>query len=95
MLAALLALRTRSPGAHDPGQVLHAVSRHTYGDFWFIAGVVVCFAVADGDVLSYGVAILILSAADSVAALVGVVSGRHAFRIPGGSKTLKARPPSS
>lgn len=72
-----------------PGQVLHAVERHSYGEFFFIIGVCLIFLLADGDKVLFSVPIIILAIADSSAALVGVVYGKHLVEIHRGWKTAE------
>ena len=72
-----------------PGQVLQAVSRKSFGEFWFVLGVGLAFAIAGRDPVVYSVGILTLAVADATAALVGVVYGRHRFDVVGGTKSAE------
>ena len=63
------------------GQVLHAVQRRSGGEFWFLSGVVLVFLLADGDKLLFVIPVLILTVADTAAALVGVAYGRHRYKV--------------
>ncbi len=87
--AALLVLRLVPALRAGPGQVLHAVGRKSYGEFWFLVGIVAIFLIARDDVVIYSIGVLILAVADSAAALVGVVYGLHHYKVPGGTKSAE------
>lgn len=53
------------------GGVLRSVGRASYGDFAFLAGISAVYVLSDGAPLLYCTPVLILSVADSAAALVG------------------------
>ena len=72
-----------------PGQVLHAVSRTSRGEFWFVAGIAVLFMLAGAHKVLYVVPVMILAVADTSAALVGVVYGRHRFTSAHGWKSAE------
>ena len=56
---------------------LHAVSRESTGEFWFAAAIALLLLAADTRPLLYIVPVLILTFADSAAALAGQRFGRH------------------
>ncbi len=87
--AGLLALRAVPALKAGPGRVLHAVGRRSYGEFWFLLGIVVIFLIAGDNVVVYSIGILILAVADSAAALVGVLYGLHPFAVQDGEKTAE------
>ena len=71
------------------GQILQAVPRETAGEFWFLLGVTVIYAIAGNDIVVYSIGILILAVADTAAALVGIFYGQHSFDVPGGIKSAE------
>lgn len=69
------------------GAVTGGVFRRTLGEVCFPLGAGVIFLLADGDWLLYTIPILILTFADSAAALVGVFYGMHHYTTSEGLKT--------
>ncbi len=88
-LLALMMLRVVPVLRTGPGQVLLGVPRSSSGEFWFVVGVVLVFAIARDSVVIYSIGILILAVADTAAALVGVGYGQHPFAVPGGTKSTE------
>lgn len=72
-----------------PGQVLAAVQRNTLGEFCFVLSLSALFLWARDRVVLYGVPLLVLTVADTFAALVGSAYGRHFYAIKGGGKSLE------
>lgn len=72
-----------------PGQVLAAVQRNTVGEFCFVLSLLALFTWAHDRVLLYGVPLLVLTLADTFAALVGSGYGKHFYAIKGGGKSLE------
>lgn len=75
--------------ATEMGSVLHGVRRASWGDLYFPITVGLLFVLARGDRLLYLVPLLVLTFADSVAALIGTRYGTIRFRSPGGPKSLQ------
>jgi len=69
--------------------VLDGVARQSAGDVSFLAAVAILFALAGGDGLLFGVPLLVLTFADSAAALVGVRFGRIHYAVPSGGKSVE------
>jgi phytol kinase len=69
------------------GAALRSPSRHSLGEVWFVFGVCFAFLLSAGDPVAYCIAILVLTLADTAAALVGQRFG-NPRRVPGGSKSL-------
>jgi phytol kinase len=87
--AGLLAIRTVPALRARFGVALHGVSRASVGEFAFVAGVAVAFAVAHGDLAVYAAAILTLTFGDAVAALIGERFGRHRYAIGRARKSVE------
>lgn len=86
--AALWAIR-QVPGLNAQfGCALHDVSRDSYGEFAFIAGVSSAFVLAHGNALQYVIPVAVLTFADAIAALIGTRFGTLRFGIFGG-KTME------
>jgi phytol kinase len=88
-VAVFAALRLVPRLAAGPGQVLAAVKRNTLGEFWFVASFCLLFWLAGSDRLLYVVPLLVLTVADTAAALVGEEYGRLQFVTGGGDKSLE------
>ena len=71
------------------GQVLFAVRRESIGELCFIASMVLLFWLSRGDKLLYTVPLLMLSLADTAAALVGEEYGKLQIRAGGGPKSIE------
>jgi phytol kinase len=69
------------------GGVVGGVDRGSGGDFYFPVSAAVLFALTRGDLILFGVPILILTFADAIAALIGVFYGR--LRMTGADKTVE------
>lgn len=85
----LLAIRVVPALRARFGVALHGVSRVSVGEFAFVAGVAVAFAVAHGDVAAYTAAILALTFGDAAAALVGRRFGRHRYTVGRARKSVE------
>lgn len=70
-------------------QVLHGVGRKSRGDVYFPASVAILFVLARGNRLLYAIPILVLTLADSVAALLGEQYGKHGYAGIDGSKSME------
>ena len=71
------------------GGVVDRVDRKSHGDLYFVSATGLLFLIAGGDPLLFSVPMLILTFADSAAALVGQRYGLHRFRACGGTKTVE------
>ena len=71
------------------GSVLGGVERRSLGDLYFPVAIGFVFAMAEGDPVLYTVPILVLTLADTAAALVGICYGCLRFRTPGGLKSVE------
>lgn len=88
-VAVFASLRLVPALSAGPGQVLSAVKRNTLGEFWFVTSFCLLFWLADGDRLLYTVPLLVLTVADTAAALVGEEYGTLPFVTPEGEKSLE------
>jgi len=71
------------------GGAIYTICRKSYGELCFPVAIATLYSLADGQLLLYMIPLLILTFADSLAALVGVYYGRHRYQSPDGSKTLE------
>jgi phytol kinase len=88
-VAVFAALRLVPALAAGPGQVLSAVKRNTLGEFWFVASFCLLFWLAAGNRLLYAVPLLVLTVADTAAALVGEEYGKLQYATHEGEKSLE------
>jgi phytol kinase len=70
-------------------QVLHGVGRKSRGDVYFPASVALLFVLARGNRFLYAIPILVLTLADSVAALLGEQYGKHGYAGISGTKSME------
>jgi phytol kinase len=87
--ALLFAVRAIPALRNSAGQTLYGISRRSYGEFAFIAGVLCAFVLAHGDLLAYVIPVAVLTFADAFAAIIGSRFGALRFKNPGGSKTFE------
>ncbi len=71
------------------GGALNGIGRASYGDLWFLLAIGLVFVLSDGRTLLYVVPILVLTLADTAAALVGVAFGRLRYSMVDGAKSLE------
>jgi phytol kinase len=88
-LLGLLAIKGIPALRHRVGGVLDRVDRKSHGDLYFVSATGLLFLIARGDPLLFSVPMLILTFADSAAALVGQRCGRHRFQACCGTKTVE------
>jgi phytol kinase len=94
-VALLVCLRLVPALRNGVGQVLHGVRRFTLGEICFVVAVTVLWLLHVLDPLAdpgrrrllYVVPVLLLTFADSAAALVGVYLARCHYALPGGSRS--------
>lgn len=84
-----IALRTVPALRAGPGQILGGVKRKSVGEFSFLGSFCLLFWLAKGDMLLYGVPLLVLAVADTFAALVGAEYGKTHFRAWKGRKSVE------
>ena len=82
-------LKSRQALRQQWGDVLHGVSRNSFGEMYFPAAVALLFVLADGNALLFCIPILILTLADALAALIGVRYGQVQYKTSEGSKSLE------
>jgi phytol kinase len=85
----LLGIQYYSPLQASMSGVLHGVKRQSRGDIYFPISVAILFTLAHGSKLLYVVPILVLTFADTVAALLGEQYGKHGYHGLGGIKSME------
>lgn len=88
-LLGLLALKRIPALRRGPGRIVSGVDRDSQGDLYFVAATGLLFLFSGGDPVLFSVPMVILTFADSSAALVGQRYGRHRFQSAGGTKSLE------
>ena len=88
-IISLVILKQRNSLRAQWGDVLHGVSRNSFGELYFPASVAILFVLSDGNALLYCIPILILTLADAFAALVGVRYGQMQYKTSEGNKSLE------
>ena len=85
-----LLLRKLYPVAWDPLRpLLDQVGRTSHGEIYFALSVGIMFVCAQGNVVLFYIPFLLLTFADSAAALVGTHHGRHRYSATRGAKSLE------
>jgi phytol kinase len=69
--------------------VLHDVSRQSWGELYFPVSVALLAHLAHGDKLLYAVPLVVLTLADTVAALTGAEYGKHGYAATGATKSIE------
>jgi phytol kinase len=87
--ALLLGIRSSQILGKRVGGVLHSVDRDTHGDVYFPLSVAILYGVSHGDKILFSVPLLLLTLADTVAALAGVQYGKHEFAATGAHKSME------
>lgn len=85
----LLALRYLPPLRSQMAGVLDGVSRDSYGELYFPLSVAALYLLSHGNKILFVVPILVLTFADTIAALTGQQYGKHQYAAAGGSKSLE------
>lgn len=85
----LLAVRLWPRARGGMGVVLHGVARSSLGELYLPLSIAILWVLARGDRLLYVVPLLIVTFADSVAALVGVEYGKHRYDAVDGRKSTE------
>lgn len=87
--AGLLGLRA-IPVLHERfGGALHGIARPSFGEFAFVGGVALAFALAHDRYPEYAAAILTLTFGDTAAAFAGRRFGRHRYAVGRARKSLE------
>ena len=89
IITGLVVLRAGFKGTEQFSNVLFGVQRQSCGDILFVLSICMVFTFSGGDFILYLIPILILSVADSAAAIAGIYFGRHVYTISGSTKTLE------
>jgi phytol kinase len=71
------------------GGVLDGVTRETSGEYYFALGIAAIFLLARGRNLLFVIPVLLLTLADSSAALIGLRYGRHWYPVGNGEKSVE------
>ncbi|HET7527888.1 MAG TPA: hypothetical protein VFK10_18245 [Burkholderiaceae bacterium] len=87
--AALVALRVVPKLRNGFGQVLFGVERQTIGELCYLASICLLFGLAGNDKLLYSVPLLILTFADTFAALIGEQYGKLQLNMSGDRKSYE------
>ncbi|MEA2720748.1 MAG: phytol kinase [Candidatus Eremiobacteraeota bacterium] len=87
--AGLLALRAVPVLRERFGGALHGIARRSIGEFAFVGGVALAFALAHDHTAAYAAAILTLAFGDAAAALVGRRFGRHPYAVGRARKSFE------
>ena len=86
---AFLAFRNRFPLFGRLADAMHGLKRVSVGEYCFVAATCIVFALAEDDPVLYCIPMLLLTLADSAAALVGTAWGRNPYFVMGEYKTLE------
>ena len=85
----LASIRFVPPVRNRFSGVLDSVNRISWGEFYFPVSVAILFWLARGDKLLYIIPILVLTLADTVAALLGTHYGKFGYGGIGGTKSVE------
>ena len=88
-VAAFLGVRSGLPLLRRLAESLASIHRVSIGEFCFIGATCVVFVIAADDPVLYCIPMLVLTLADSAAALVGIAYGRHRYATWDDYKTLE------
>lgn len=87
--AVLLAVRFVPVLRRTLGRLLHSVDRVSYGEICHPFAIAILFALSGGNAITYGIPLLILTLADPIAALTGMVRGRTFYQTASGTKSIE------
>jgi phytol kinase len=87
--AAFLAFRARFVVFRRLAHAMQGIKRVSVGEYCFVAATCIVFALSSDDPVLYCIPMLLLTLADSAAALVGTTWGRHRYLTFGDYKTLE------
>ena len=86
---AFLAFRTRFPLFRRLAGAMRRIRRVSVGEYCFVIATCLVFVLADNDPILYCIPMLLLTLADSAAALVGTTWGKHRYLTMGEYKTVE------
>ena len=86
---AFLGFRSRFTLFRRLALAMQRIKRVSVGEYCFVAGTCIVFVLAQDDPVLYCIPMLLLTLADSAAALVGTAWGRHRYLTMGDYKTLE------
>lgn len=87
--AGFMALHAHLPLMRRLAFALERIKRVSVGEFCFVAATAIVFTLSIDDPVLYCIPMLLLTLADSAAALVGTAYGQHRYRSWRGFKTLE------
>lgn len=87
--AVLLTIRLVPALRRTLGRLLHGVDRVSYGEICHPFAIALLFALSGGNAITYGIPLLILTLADPIAALTGMVRGRTFYQTASGTKSIE------
>ena len=85
----ILALRFIPAVRSAFGNVLHGISRPSYGEILFAPAVAAVFHLSGGNVILHLIPVLILTLADAAGAMAGTRWGKHIYTSGGGLKSIE------
>lgn len=85
----LLAIRYLPPIRNRLSGVLDDVDRDSWGEIYFPISVALLYQLAHGGKLLYAVPLVVLTLADTVAALTGAEYGKHGYTTTGATKSME------
>jgi phytol kinase len=85
----LLAMRYMPLMSKHLSGVLDDVKRQSWGELYFPLSVALLYQLSHGDKLLYAVPLVVLTVADTVAALTGAEYGRHGYTATGATKSIE------
>jgi|SRR5579863_2799058 len=88
-IALLLAMRYVPMIRGRLSGVLDDVARESWGEIYFPLSVALLYQLANGSKLLYAVPLVVLTLADTVAALTGAEYGKHGYGTTGATKTIE------
>ena len=86
---AFLGFRARFVLFRRLANAMHGIKRVSVGEYCFVGATCIVFALAPDDPVLYCIPMLLLTLADSAAALVGTTWGTHRYMTMGDYKTLE------
>jgi phytol kinase len=85
----LLGMKHLAPLRRHFSGVLDGVDRESHGEIYFPLSIAILFSLANGQKLVYTIPVLVLTFADTVAALTGEHYGKHGYDGIGGQKSME------
>src|SRR5450759_5807487 len=88
-IALLLTMRHLPLTRNHLSGVLDGVARESWGEIYFPLSVALLYQLAHGGKLVYAVPLVVLTLADTVAALTGAEYGKHGYSAAGATKSME------